>query len=1050
MRKARGKLMLFCCIAMAFATAGCLASCADVSVGESGAGSNSSSSSQTTELKSISITGAPEGAVALSTGSVQLGITYSPSENVGEFSVKWQSNSQAVATVDSNGLVTLIGAGRTTITASVIGRETIKDSVTIDVTKEIVPVTSVTITGRPENDKVASDVQTVQLSYAYAPETADDFAVEWYSSTSSVATIDKTGLVTIVDEGTTTIRLTVKGTEVSDEFVLLVGNTTKVESVEIAGKPENNSLRAGVAFRLSYTYAPENSAYFETEWKSSDTDVATISDSGEIATLKAGTTEITLCVKDTQIEDKFTLTVTPPIDPLWEDFDYASINGSEGSGNYQTFAPNYNGVDLAITSSAEELPAGGSGKALKVSTASASWGGAKLTPKALPKEATTYLFSIDVKLVALDAEKTSIYANVFFNDKKDGVFAPNKIFSVGESGTITGEFTTPDELTAFAFEIFCALDNGGAEKKSVSFTLDNLIVREKPSVSIANRPENDRAYIGGSALTLTADTNVEADVSWTSSATNVAEIGNDGLVTLKSAGTTVITATVEYYGGIYTDSFTLTVVQTGIDIINPPASIKIGEERELVLEFTGEFEGVLKAETSAAGIVEAVLNEADGTLTIIGVGIGEVTVTVSKGDYEKSFTVSVTNPYITTEGFENLTASGTGFTSDVSLQIKTSNSATLSQTSETEKLPEGGSGKALLVSKPGANGSYPGAEIKLNKALTIGAQYEFTATVKSVVGVSQIFMKLEGNNDLATNVKLEVGATTEIKKTITVSQAQPAILLFIVSSADNPLEEFSVDNVTVTELKQIAVTNRPADDTVEKSNGEYLLGYALLGGATAEEVVWTSSAQDVATIDSTGKVTPLSVGSTTITVTAGEYKASFILNVTDPSLAVVASENFDGNFVVSGDSNSGWSGTTADSGVTFSAGGYQMLWSENSAHLPAGGSGKCVFWQPWDGGWAEFSFGADFRPGKKYEIRFKMKVVGHKAGFEGIRFAVKKGTDTIVWKSMGFSAVGETIDYKCVIDLTSYETIESCRPFISVETTSTTQLAIDDFVLYEI
>lgn len=55
---------------------------------------------------------------------------------------------------------------------------------------------------------------------------------------------------------------------------------------------------------------------------------------------------------------------------------------------------------------------------------------------------------------------------------------------------------------------------------------------------------------------------------------------------------------------------------------------------------------------------------------------------------------------------------------------------------------------------------------------------------------------------------------------------------------------------------------------------------------TSGDVIWSSSDETVATIDSTGKIQPLSAGKTTITASAGDEKDEFELNVAAANIAV--------------------------------------------------------------------------------------------------------------------------------------------------------------------
>ncbi|WP_396140560.1 T9SS type B sorting domain-containing protein, partial [Flavobacterium sp.] len=104
----------------------------------------------------------------------------------------WVSSNTAVATISSSGLVTGVSAGSTTITYTNSNGCKITDTITVNALP--------TITG---NLGVCIGL-TTQLTGSVTPATTNP----WFSSNTSVATIDTTGLVTSISVGTTTITYT--------------------------------------------------------------------------------------------------------------------------------------------------------------------------------------------------------------------------------------------------------------------------------------------------------------------------------------------------------------------------------------------------------------------------------------------------------------------------------------------------------------------------------------------------------------------------------------------------------------------------------------------------------------------------------------------------------------------------------------------------------------------------------------------------------------------------------------------------------------------------
>ena len=109
--------------------------------------------------------------------------------------VTWESKKPEVATVDANGLVTSVGVGSTTITASKEGYKSGTISIKVDL-KDII------VTAQGETTLLAG--QTVQLK-------ADQEGVTWESSDPTVATVSDVGLVTAIKFGTATITASKEG-----------------------------------------------------------------------------------------------------------------------------------------------------------------------------------------------------------------------------------------------------------------------------------------------------------------------------------------------------------------------------------------------------------------------------------------------------------------------------------------------------------------------------------------------------------------------------------------------------------------------------------------------------------------------------------------------------------------------------------------------------------------------------------------------------------------------------------------------------------------------
>lgn len=109
--------------------------------------------------------------------------------------IEWISSDISVATVNSNGVVTSVGAGTCTITALVNGI-TATASVTVNVND--IPATGITLS---KGNVYLGDIgMTEQITATLTPSNSNE-VITWESTDESVATVNSTGLITAVGNG---------------------------------------------------------------------------------------------------------------------------------------------------------------------------------------------------------------------------------------------------------------------------------------------------------------------------------------------------------------------------------------------------------------------------------------------------------------------------------------------------------------------------------------------------------------------------------------------------------------------------------------------------------------------------------------------------------------------------------------------------------------------------------------------------------------------------------------------------------------------------------
>lgn len=220
--------------------------------------------------------------------------------NVDNNSVTWNSTDTAVATVDGNGKVTALAAGSTDITATasngVVG--------VYQLTVYEKTVENITLS---KNNLELTVGQTSKLEAVIAPADATYSQVEWFVGDESVIKVDN-GTVKAVGCGTTTITVkssngltAVANISVSeaaeDTSNKNVIKPTDNETIKITSSRGNN-LEIGEVAELKATLVSSNSVCPNVVWKSSNTEIASIDEQGNLKALSRGTVTITAMVED--------------------------------------------------------------------------------------------------------------------------------------------------------------------------------------------------------------------------------------------------------------------------------------------------------------------------------------------------------------------------------------------------------------------------------------------------------------------------------------------------------------------------------------------------------------------------------------------------------------------------------------------------------------------------------------------------------------------------------------------------------------------------------
>jgi uncharacterized protein YjdB len=207
--------------------------------------------------------------------------------------IYWSTSNFLVCTVDQNGKVTAVKDGSAVIIVTTCdGAFTAKCNVTVKTSVKGISLNKTSMT----LSKGASET----LIAAITPVGATQKDVSWFSSDTSVCTVDSTGKVTAANGGTAVIIATTK--DGGYMAVCIVTVTTPVTGIRL-NKTEL-TLENGKSEALTAEVLPSDATNQEVTWTSSNDAVCTVSGDGNVTAVGNGTAVITVMTPDGKITAK--------------------------------------------------------------------------------------------------------------------------------------------------------------------------------------------------------------------------------------------------------------------------------------------------------------------------------------------------------------------------------------------------------------------------------------------------------------------------------------------------------------------------------------------------------------------------------------------------------------------------------------------------------------------------------------------------------------------------------------------------------------------------
>ena len=211
-------------------------------------------------------------------------LTFDVNENATNSQLHAQVTDPDIIEVSANGTIKAINPGKTQLIIQSYKNTVLK---TIDVIVKEIPSEI-----KVEDEKITIYVgETSQIEATVIPETVENKNVKYSSSNNNIATVNSKGKITGVKKGTTKITIT---TEETPEVYKEIEVTVKEKASEIKTEQDEVEINVDDSYELNVTVLPDSLDNKKVKYKSSNENIATVSNNGRIKGISEGTAEITI------------------------------------------------------------------------------------------------------------------------------------------------------------------------------------------------------------------------------------------------------------------------------------------------------------------------------------------------------------------------------------------------------------------------------------------------------------------------------------------------------------------------------------------------------------------------------------------------------------------------------------------------------------------------------------------------------------------------------------------------------------------------------------
>jgi len=474
--------------------------------------------------------------LALRVGDVYYAAATLTPSNASDLTVIWKSKNTKVASVTSEGKITAVSAGNTTITATTANNLIAEIEVSVEQ-----PVTGVKINYKSQTVLVGS---TFDLKAVVEPAKATNVKVSWSTDDSKIATVSAEGTVRGVTAGTTLVTCTTEDGGYTASCVVVVREP--VTSLTLNKKNKKTGIKK--TFKLVATVETDAATNNKVSWTSSNKKVCKIigvssdGNTATIKTLKKGNAEIICKTTDgSNLTATCTVKVIRLVTNISLNKSYVRLlEGDKVKLKARVKPSNATQKKVTWTSDNPDVAfVNSNGRVLGLKAGDATITAVTGDYKVNGKKSAVCKISVYAKIPAssiltgqkdmtmIKGAKESINATVTPADTTDKIKFVSDNPRVAKVNKKTGTVTAVSTGTATV-----TITSTSGKQTTVGVTVVGL---NKTSATIEQySTEQLKLEAGGNE----ADYNV----SWTSTNPNVATVSNNGLVSGKKAGTTTIMA----------------------------------------------------------------------------------------------------------------------------------------------------------------------------------------------------------------------------------------------------------------------------------------------------------------------------------------------------------------------------------------------------------------------------------------------------------------------------------------------------------------------------